>query len=316
MKGIKNFLKIGDVMKVLITGGAGFIGSMILEEVLTKGWEPIIVDNLSAGNISTIPKGVPFYQIDIRSHNLEEVFRLNKPEIVIHQAAQISVEYSKHHPKEDCEINIVGTINLLDLCVKYKVSKFIFASSAAVYGATKNVPILETNELKPISFYGLSKWMSEQYIKLYHNQHGLSYTILRYSNVYGVGQNPLGEAGVISIFTNKIIKHQPLTVYGEGSQTRDFIFVRDVAKANLQAVSFGDNKTFNISTGKPISLNRLIEHLKNITQTPIEIKYEPARLGDIKESFLSNDLAKKLLNWEPKACLEAGLEETWDSWSQ
>jgi UDP-glucose 4-epimerase len=297
-------------MKILITGGAGFIGSMIVEEVLKRGWEPIVVDNLCTGNISYISKGVPHYQIDVQSKDLDEVFSTHKPDIVIHQAAQVSVEYSKHHPLVDSDVNIIGTINLLELCVKYKVSKFIFASSAAVYGEAKNIPIKESDELKPVSFYGLSKYTAEQYIKLFHNLYGLNYAILRYSNVYGMRQNHLGEAGVISIFINQIIKNQPITLYGDGSQTRDFIFVRDIAKANIQAIFHGNNRVFNISTGQGTSLNTLINMLGKISKTSIQINYETERSGDIKESFLSFDKAKNVLNWESETSLELGLSET------
>ncbi|MGV3464788.1 MAG: NAD-dependent epimerase/dehydratase family protein, partial [Heyndrickxia sp.] len=284
-------------MKVLVTGGAGFIGSFIVEELVNKGHEAIVVDNLSTGKFINLSSKIPFYNMDINSPSIEQVFRIHHPEVVIHQAAQISVDFSNYYPFEDGNINILGTINLLQLCIKYSVSKIIFASSAAVYGPTEEMPIEETSATNPISFYGLSKYTAEHYIKLFHAQYGLNYTILRYSNVYGMRQNQEGEAGVISKFVNRMIHNQPFTVYGDGNQTRDFIFVRDVAKANIKAISLGDNMTLNISTGKSISVNQVIDELKKHSTQPFNIIYEERRSGDIKESYLSSNHAKQFLNW-------------------
>lgn len=297
-------------MKVLVTGGAGFIGSFIVEEIIKKGWDPIVVDDLSTGNRNFLPKSVPFYNLDIRSCSLEDVFREHKPEVVIHQAAQVSVGFSTREPLIDCEINTIGTLNILKLCTKYKVGKIIYASSAAVYGSEKAVPLTEQHPVLPISFYGLSKYSSEKYIHLYHQLHGLNYTILRYSNVYGMRQNPNGEAGVVSIFINQTLNNQRLTVYGDGSQTRDFIFVRDIAKANIQAISYAGNGTFNISTNQPIALNELISELQKSSQHPLDVRYEDQRTGDIKDSHLSFKEAKHILKWEPQISFEAGLKET------
>lgn len=297
-------------MKVLVTGGAGFIGSFIVEEVMDRGWEVIIVDDLSTGNLSFVPEGVSFYNVDICSPSLEQVFLLHNPDVVIHQAAQVSVEFSNHHPLKDCEINALGTLNILKLCAKYNVSKLVYASSAAVYGMAKEVPLTEEHNVLPISFYGLSKYTAEQYIHLYHKLYGLSYTILRYSNVYGMRQNMHSEAGVVSIFVNKAINNQTLTVYGDGSQTRDFIFVRDIAKANIQAAQYSGSETFNISTNQPISLNNFIVELQKSTNHLLEIDYKSARTGDIKDSYLSYELAKHLLEWEPLTSFESGIKET------
>ncbi|WP_075619608.1 NAD-dependent epimerase/dehydratase family protein [Paenisporosarcina indica] len=297
-------------MKVLVTGGAGFIGSFIVEEIIKLGWEPIVVDDLSTGNLSFVPKNTPFYNIDIRSQSLEQVFRMHNPQVVIHQAAQVSVEFSSRQPFTDCEINTLGTLNILKLCAKYKVSKLVYASSAAVYGIAKEVPITENHSVLPISFYGLSKYSAEQYIHLYQQLYGLNYTILRYSNVYGMRQNMHSEAGVVSIFVNKAIKEQQLTVYGDGNQTRDFVFVRDVAKANIQAVTYMGNETFNISTNQPVALNELIAVLQQSLSQPLEIIYADPRAGDIKDSYLSYARAKQLLKWEPQIAFETGINET------
>ena len=297
-------------MKVLVTGGAGFIGSFIVEEVINKGWEPIVVDDLSTGNLSFVPKNVPFYNIDIRSDSLEQVFRMHKPEVVIHQAAQVSVEFSTQQPLTDCEINTLGTLNILKLCTKYKVSKLVYASSAAVYGSAKEMPLKEEHRILPISFYGQSKYSAEQYIHLFHQLYGLPYAILRYSNVYGMRQNMQGEAGVVSIFINQAIRNKGITVYGNGCQTRDFIFVTDVAKANIQAVAFGISGAFNISTNQPISLNELLAILQESIHQPLDITYTDSRAGDIKDSTLSFDKAREILQWEPRTSFEIGLKET------
>lgn len=299
-------------MIVLITGGAGFIGSFIVEEVLEKGWVPVVVDNLSTGKATYLPKGVSFYDLDICSKSLEEIFQKHRPHVVIHQAAQVSVEKAQGNPLNDCEINILGTLNVLRLCHRYHVQKFIFASSAAVYGMTESVPITEMNEIKPISFYGFSKFTAEQYVHFYQQHFGLNCTILRYSNVYGMRQNQTSEAGVISIFINKMLRNQPLTVFGDGDQSRDFIFVRDVAKANIQAITSSHNLTFNISTNKPITLNGVITELQNISNYQIKVNYKEGRVGDIKESFLSYDLANQLLKWQPETNFATGLKETMD----
>ncbi|WP_108670759.1 NAD-dependent epimerase/dehydratase family protein [Peribacillus acanthi] len=303
-------------MKVLITGGAGFIGSFIVEEVLKRNWQPIVVDNFSAGNPGFISVGIPIYNVDIRSSSLEQVFQDHKPSIVIHQAAQVSVGQSKNDPLNDCQININGTLNLLNLCVKYQVRKFIFASSAAVYGESITVPISEESAQKPISFYGLSKYSAEQYIQLFHQNFGLSYTILRYSNVFGMRQKQSGEAGVISIFVNRMIRKQPIHVFGNGNQTRDFVFVRDVAKANVLAMTSGDQEILNICTNQPISINELISQLQQFADYPLVVHYKDRRVGDIETSYLSFNRAQNLLNWRPETSFEIGLKETVEYFSK
>jgi len=277
---------------------------------MKKGWDPIVVDDLSTGNLSFVPKSAPFYNIDIRSQSLEQVFRMHTPEVVIHQAAQVSVEFSTQQPSTDCEINTIGTLNILRLCAKYNVSKLIYASSAAVYGMAEEMPLSEGHKVLPISFYGLSKYSAEQYIQLYHQLYGIKYAILRYGNVYGMRQNLHSEAGVVSIFVNKAINNEMLTVYGDGNQTRDFIFVRDVAKANIQAVEYAENETFNISTNQPTSLNDLIVELQKASSQPLEINYTDPRPGDIRNSYLSYERAKKSLKWEPQTSFESGMKET------
>lgn len=299
-------------MKVLITGGAGFIGSTILREVISRGWDPIVVDNLSTGKKKNIPKDVKFYKMNVNSPQLDQVFTEEAPDIVIHEAAQVSVGYSQIHPQADCHTNVQGTANLLHECVKHDVSKFIFASSAAVYGANTDLPLKETTTVKPISFYGLSKLTAEDYIRMFSESFGLKYTILRYANVFGPKQNLSKESGVISIFVNRLIHGLNLSVYGDGEQTRDFVFVGDVARANAQAVLLGDNETINVSTNQQTSLNQLIHKLGDLTHAKPKVTYKNQRSADIKDSFLSNRKARTILQWNPVTNLEEGLAKTLD----
>ncbi|WP_394188048.1 NAD-dependent epimerase/dehydratase family protein [Paenisporosarcina quisquiliarum] len=297
-------------MKILLTGGAGFIGSHIAEALLEANYEVIIVDNLITGNEENIPSGAKFYNRDI-CLSIDDIFVLEKPDYVIHQAAQVSVGKSLESPIDDAQINILATINLLDACVKYKIKKFIFASTAAVYGNPLYLPIDESHPTKPISFYGLSKCTSELYIKLYSELFALPYSILRYANVYGPRQNANGEAGVIAIFAEKIINAKTLRIYGDGLQTRDFIFVKDVAKANVAALNRENNEIVNISTNVQTSLLTLFFEFKNIMKNNslLPVFCDP-KFGDINNSLLSNDKAKNLLHWRPIHNISTGLKET------
>jgi len=295
---------------VLLTGGAGFIGSHIAEALLEGNYKVIIVDNLITGNKENISKGVKFYNRDI-CHSLDDIFVKEQPDYVIHQAAQVSVRMSMESPLDDANTNIHGTINLLDACVKYKVKKFIFASTAAVYGNPLYLPINEAHPTQPISFYGLSKYTSELYIKLYSKLYNLPYTILRYANVYGMRQNSNGEAGVIAIFSERITNGQMPYIHGDGNQTRDFVFVKDVARANVAAINKGTNDIVNISTKKQTSLLSIVsEFEKNKTCNSIQPVFLNSNKSDISHSLLSNEKARNLLNWEPIHSISMGLKET------
>ncbi|KON86543.1 UDP-glucose 4-epimerase [Sporosarcina globispora] len=296
-------------MKVLLTGGAGFIGSHIAEELIKENYEVIILDSLVTGQEHNIPAGVKFYHIDICA-NLDPIFLAEKPDYVIHQAAQVSVSNSFVEPKFDGESNIIGTINLLNACVRYGTKKFIFASTAALYGNPKYLSIDEEHPVSPISFYGLSKLNAESYIKLFSDLYGLSYTILRYSNVYGMRQDKKGEAGVVAVFIEKILKKQTLNIFGDGLQTRDFVFVKDVAKANAAAILYGDNEIINISNHSQISIKDIVNELTELLQSEILPIYHEERGGDIRHSCLSNNKAFKLLKWEPQYTFLNGLRET------
>nr|WP_255574439.1 NAD-dependent epimerase/dehydratase family protein [Halobacillus sp. Nhm2S1] len=295
----------------MVTGGAGFIGSHIVDELLLQNFDVVVLDNLSTGSKENIPDRVTHYNMDIKDH-LDLVFAQERPDIVIHQAAQVSVSFSMEYPGFDAEENIIGTVNLLEACVKYGVKKFVFASSAAVYGAPEYLPIGEEHSIHPLSYYGLSKSHAEHYIQMFSNTFGLNYTILRYSNVYGMRQNTKGEAGVVALFIDRALRGEALSVFGDGRQTRDFVFVKDVAKANVAACHDGDRKTLNISQGSKTSIVELIEELYlNIGESMMP-SFQDERPGDIRHSLLSNREAEQCLHWNPSYTLSEGLQLTID----
>ncbi|SEM78924.1 SDR family oxidoreductase [Lihuaxuella thermophila] len=299
-------------MKVLVTGGAGFIGSHIVDHLIAGGAEVAIVDNISTGKSTQIHPDASFYSMDISSPHLLEVFQKEQPEVVIHQAAQIHVGTSVDDPVFDATTNILGTIRLLEASRQTGVRKIVYASSAAVYGNPEYLPIDEQHPVHPLSGYGVSKYTPEQYLSVYHHLYGLRYTILRYANVYGVRQDPRGEGGVISIFIDKILSNSPLTIFGDGEQTRDYIYVEDVAKANLAAIQNGDGEIFNIGTGVRTSLNQVVQLFNQITGRQNPVEYGPERSGDIKHSYFNNQKARALLFWEPAVTLEEGLKKTYE----
>lgn len=298
-------------MKVLVTGGAGFIGLHLVEKLLKEKMEVVIVDNLSSGIKERVPKSATFYEIDIENLSIENIFAFEKPDYVVHLAAQVSVQISMSNPYADCLANIAGTVNLLQNCVKYNVKKFIFASSAAVYGEPAYLPIDEDHPQHPISFYSLSKQTSEQYIKLYANHFGLNHSILRFANVYGPGQNAHGEAGVISIFLNSIFEQTPPIIYG-GEQTRDFVYVKDVADGLFGALHNGMNCTINLSTNTETKINELLILILKKMNSNLNPVIKPQREGDIGQSRLDNTKALTELQWIPRYSLDRGLQETID----
>jgi UDP-glucose 4-epimerase len=297
-------------LKVLVTGGGGFIGSHVVDMLLVENYHVAVVDNFSSGMERNVPEGIACYAMDLNDSSLENVFLTEKPDIVMHFAAQVSVKKSIDNPFDDCRQNINGTIKLLECCQKYQVKKFIYSSTAAVYGVPKYSPIDENHPLAPESFYGLSKLTGETYIQLYSKLFNLNYTILRYANVYGPRQSNKGEAGVIRSFLDNFMLNQPLTVYGDGSQRRDFVFVKDVAAANLQAIHHGDYQTINISSNTTKSINDLIFLLSLLTDNRPEVIQLPERTGDIKNSCLLNQKALEVLHWSPRVSLIEGIEET------
>lgn len=293
--------------KVLITGGAGFIGSHIVEKLLENNYNVIIIDNLSSGFIENIPNSdtLKFYQLNIEKDDLELVFQKEAPDYVIHLAAQTSVNFSISHPYYDANMNVMASIKLLELCKKYNIRKFITASSAAIYGTPKYLPIDENHPTEPMSQYGLSKLTMEKYIKL----SGIPYIIFRFSNAYGPRQKSSKESGVVAIFNNAMKNNEPINIYGDGEQIRDFIYVEDIANICIKAINSNvENEIINFSTNKGVSLNQLFKVMKSLYNYTLNANYLPERIGDIKNSILSNDKAYNLLKFTNYTKLEKGLE--------
>lgn len=299
---------------VLVTGGAGFIGSHLVDELLKQEYGVVVVDNLSTGNVENLDPSALLYSWDIREFNsLEKLFQIHKPSYVFHLAAQISVSESTRDPKKDADINIIGMLNLLMLSAKYGVKKFIFSSSGGVmYGDNPDkIPTPESCKEDPVSPYGISKLAGEKYLKFYSLEHGLEYVALRYSNVYGPRQNPHGEAGVVAIFTKRMLEGKEVTIFGDGENIRDYIYVKDVVSANMAAMKKAKNVSLNISTGLGTTVNELFKKIHQlIPEYNLEPVYGPPRPGDLRKSILDNSLAAEILDWKPSWNLEEGLRET------
>ncbi|MEK4221405.1 NAD-dependent epimerase/dehydratase family protein [Bacillus sp. FSL W8-0116] len=298
-------------MKAVVTGGAGFIGSHLVEELLLQGAKVHVLDNLVSGQLKNVHPLAVMHIEDIRSQGAKQIIMREKPDVVFHLAAQADVGQSIREPKYDADMNINGTINILEACREASVKKVIFASTSGVYGNLQKDLISEKDLTMPISYHGLSKLTAESYIRLFHQLYGLSYTILRYGNVYGPRQSAKGEGGVIAIFLDRIKKGMPLMIHGDGEQTRDFVYVKDIVRANIAAVEKGDQETIQVSTGKSISINHLVKMLTQIYGSPIETIYTHARTGDIKHSCLDNKKARQLLQWNPQVDIFNGLTETY-----
>jgi UDP-glucose 4-epimerase len=294
-------------MTVLVTGGAGFIASYVVDILIDNEIDVVIADNLSHGNLKNINPRAKFYECDLLSPDFEKIFQENDIKYVSHHAAQSSVSYSNKCSVKDAESNIIASLILIELCKKYNIQKIIAASTAAVYGFPEYLPVDEKHPVKVLSNYGLSKHTMEQYIKI----SGLDYIIFRYSNVYGPRQNSTGEAGVVAIYTDKLLDGKSVEIHGDGEQTRDFIFVQDVAKANLKAIlSNVKNEIINISTSTSLSINNLYNSLNKILNTNLEPIHTEERQGDIKHSSLNNKKAEVLLNWHSEVPIEQGLLKT------
>ncbi|QKG85680.1 SDR family oxidoreductase [Kroppenstedtia pulmonis] len=299
-------------MKVLVTGGAGFIGSHIVERLLVQGHQVVVVDNLTTGNETHLSSKVSFYRLNIQDEALMDVFAAEKPDAVIHQAGQSSMPRSMEDPIWDAETNIIGTIRLLEGARRYGVKKMVYASSAAVYGNPQYLPIDESHPTAPLSPYGISKWTPEMYLRNYGELYGLSWTVLRYANVYGTRQVSHGEGAVISIFIDQLLKGEPLTIDGDGEQTRDYIYVEDVARANIAALVHGDGEILNIGTGQSTSINQLIQAFESILGRTVKKVYGASRPGDIRDSYFDNNRAIQMLDWRPSVLLQDGLKRTYE----
>ncbi|HET7559413.1 MAG TPA: NAD-dependent epimerase/dehydratase family protein [Limnochordia bacterium] len=299
-------------MRVLVTGGAGFIGSHLVRRLVGAGYEVAVLDDLRAGTAA--PVGVAFHRLSL-AESARAVADF-KPERVVHLAAQIDVRRSVADPAGDAETNIVGSLRLFDACVKHGVGKVVFASSAAVYGDPQRLPVDEAHPTLPQSPYGLAKLTVERYLALYRTLYGLPYTVLRYANVYGPGQQAEGDGAVVAVFAARLAKGEPLTIDGDGRQTRDFIHVADVAAAIERALTRGDDKVLNISTGEEITVLRLLELMTAGRTGNLRIAHGPPRAGDIRRSVLSNRAAVTSLDWSPQLQLDQGLRETLASWQR
>jgi UDP-glucose 4-epimerase len=299
-------------MHVLITGGAGFIGSHICTQLLKKGHSVDVIDNLSTGQIEFVPDGARLFEIDItNSQELEEIFDESAPDAVIHTAAQIDVSKSVSDPLYDANVNTIASLKLLELSRRHAVQKFVFSSTAAVYGDTSVFPTKEDILGIPLSPYGIGKLAVEQYMRFYGDVHGLPYTILRYANVYGPRQGTKGEAGVVAIFLQKLLSGEAPIIFGDGTQTRDFVFVEDVAHANVCAVESKEKKElYNVSTQKETSVNELYATLLAALKTQKEACLGKPRDGEIAKSVLSNQKMKQDWNWTPKTNLTSGIRKT------
>lgn len=297
-------------MKVLVTGGAGFIGSHIVDMLISEGHNVSIIDNLSHGNISNINKKATFYKFDICDKSITTVFEKEKPEIVIHEAAQIKVPKSVEDPIHDANVNIIGSINILECCKTFNVKKIIYPASAAIFGEPQYLPIDENHPLDMISGYGVSKHTVEHYLKIYKTLYNIDYTILRYSNVYGPRQDSSGEGGVVAIFTEQLLNDMTPTIFGDGSSTRDFVYVKDVAKANILAMNSDKIGIYNVCTNLKISINELFNKMNTIMNKSILPIYATVRKGDIAHSYMTYDKISKEIGWNPEYTLDKGLVET------
>lgn len=298
--------------KILVTGGAGFIGSHVVDLFLDKGYEVVVIDDLSTGRLSNLNPKAKFYQMDIRSPQVRDVFAAEKPDYVSHHAAQIDVRRSVAEPLFDAEVNILGSINLIECAREFGVKHFIYISSGgAAYGEPDRLPCDEDHPVNPICQYGASKHTVEHYLYMYHANYGLQYTVLRYANVFGPRQNPEGEAGVVAIFTGKMLAGEPAVVNGDGEQTRDFVYVGDCVYANYLALTVDHRPAiYNIGCGHPISINEIFFTLAKATGYSYPIQNGPAKVGETRHIYLDARKAARDLGWSPTVSLEEGLERT------
>ena len=297
-------------MKVLVTGGAGFIGSHVVDVLIEAGHQVSMVDDLwerGGGRAGNVHPQARFYKIDVRDAALAEVFAQERPEVVCHLAAQHSVKISTEDPVHDAQVNVLGLVNLLQNCTRFGTRKVVFSSSAAIYGMVEEVPIDENTRPCPASPYGITKLAGEHYLGFWKDTHGLDYTALRYGNVYGPRQDPTGEAGVVAIFARAFLLGEPVRIDWDGEQQRDYVYVRDVACANLLALTEGNGEAFCIATGQGTSVNALYRTLAHIVGYEVKIVRAPKRPGDIRMSYFDCRKAEARLGWKAEVGLEEGL---------
>ncbi|MDY0082593.1 MAG: NAD-dependent epimerase/dehydratase family protein [Ignavibacteriaceae bacterium] len=300
-------------MKILVTGGAGFIASHIVDAFIKEGHRIVVVDDLSTGFEKNVNTKAKFVKANICDKELAELFEKENFDVVNHHAAQMDVRRSVKDPEFDAKTNILGTINLLQNCVKYNVKKFMFASTGgAIYGEQDYFPADEKHNTQPKSPYGISKLAVEKYLYFYNSEYDLNYTILRYANIYGPRQNPFGEAGVVAIFSTKLLKSEQPNINGDGKQTRDYVFVGDVVKANVITLTDNNSDIYNIGTGIETDVNQLFNYLNHITNANKEEKHGPPAPGEQMRSVITSDKMFRKFGWRPDTKLEDGLKGTVD----
>ncbi len=302
-------------MRIIVTGGAGFIGSHIVDAYLKDGHDVVVVDNLWAhggGRRENVNERASFVHADIREASLERVFKEFKPDLVSHHAAQHSVAISSRDPQFDAQINVLGLLNVLENSVKVGVKKVIFASSGATFGEPDVLPITEATPQRPESPYAITKMVTEWYLRFFKKEHGLDFTALRYGNVFGPRQDPNGEAGVVSIFIGRFLARQGIKIFWDGDQTRDYIFVEDVVRANVRALTLGGGNCYVIGTGRKTSVNEIYRALIEVTGYTPTVEYLPRRPGDVRDAQFDSSLAKRELDWDARTTLVEGMRKTYD----
>ncbi|MBN1180619.1 MAG: NAD-dependent epimerase/dehydratase family protein [Anaerolineae bacterium] len=298
-------------MKILVTGGAGFIGSHVVDSFIAAGHDVAVVDDLSTGRRANLDPRAAFYEIDLRTPDLRRVFERERPEVVSHHAAQVDVRRSMADPTFDASVNVLGALNLLECAHQFGTRKMVYISSGgAVYGEPEALPCTEEHPIRPLSPYGASKYIVEKYLSIYRENYHLDYTILRYANVYGPRQDPHGEAGVVALFVGAMLSGTQPVIFGDGEQTRDFVYVGDCARANLLALGRGSGRAYNIGTGAEASINHLAALLKEITGYDGRVAYDLPKAGDVYRTYLDVNRAREELGWTPTVSLEDGLRRT------
>lgn len=301
-------------MKVLITGGAGFIGSHILAQLQgRRDMDVVVFDNLSSGSKEHVPAGMELVEGDVCDEAaVDALFADHHFDAVIHLAAQTMVPTSVEQPVLDCQINLEGVLHVLEACRIHGIRHILFSSSAAVYGDNLHIPLKETERLVPTSPYGITKMTTEHYLRVYHELYGMDATVFRFANVYGERQGEKGEGGVVSIFCKLLSQRQGITVFGDGNQTRDFVYAGDIAQAIIRALPLKGYHTMNVSTGQETSINDLICSFEKAVGYTVPVQYTAPRTGDILRSVLSNETLKRDLGFVPAMNLEEGIRRTYD----